>query len=60
MKKKARMGRPPLPEGKVRQVFAVRVSPAERTSIEKAAERAGLSISEWARITLMEAATRRP
>lgn len=57
MKKKPRMGRPPLPKGEVRSVFAIRLSLAERERVESSAKAAGMSASEWARATLLTAST---
>jgi predicted HicB family RNase H-like nuclease len=52
-------GRPPFPTGKAKVgVFAIRLSAEERAAIRLAAERAGLSVSEWARNELLEAANR--
>ena len=48
-------GRPKLPKGEKREVFALRLSPAERDAIERAAHVAGLGPSEWARKVLTEA-----
>lgn len=51
-------GRPKLPKGERREVFALRLSPAERIAIEGAAEAAGISVAKWARRTLIAAAAR--
>jgi len=52
------MGRPPLPEGEVREiVFTLRLSEAERDRIVEAAKLAGQPATRWARETLV-AATR--
>jgi uncharacterized protein (DUF1778 family) len=54
---KARMGRPPLAEGKARDiVFTLRLAPDERDAIEAAAERAGKPVTQWARELLIGAA----
>lgn len=56
-KKKARMGRPPLPIGSAREVvFTLRISDAEREVIAAAAERAGKVPAQWAREMLLACA----
>jgi hypothetical protein len=55
--KKARMGRPPLAEEDVRDVFfKIRVSPKERDEIVSAAERDSKPVTQWARVALLKAA----
>jgi hypothetical protein len=55
--KRARIGRPPLAEGKARDiVFTVRVSPEERQAFVAAAERSGQPVTQWARDALVFAA----
>jgi hypothetical protein len=57
MSPKPRMGRPPLPKGKARDiVFTVRMSPAERDEIVQAAKRDGVPATQWARGALLRAA----
>lgn len=56
-KKKARMGRPPLPPGSAKEiVFTLRLSEAERVAIEAAAARESKSPRQWARDVLIERA----
>lgn len=56
--KKVRIGRPPLPKGTVREkITPIRLQETERATFEKAAQKAGLSLSEWIRQTLRAAAT---
>jgi len=51
--KRPRIGRPPLPKGEVREkITPIRLQENERTAFEKAAQKAGLSLSEWIRQTL--------
>jgi predicted HicB family RNase H-like nuclease len=51
--KKTKLGRPPLPKGEVRErITPIRLQEDERTRFEKAAQKAGLSLSEWIRQTL--------
>jgi hypothetical protein len=46
-KRKAKMGRPPIPEADRRDVFtAVRLTRAERAALEAEAKRAGVTVSE--------------
>jgi hypothetical protein len=54
-KKKAAkpMGRPPLPEGMVRETFTLRITAAEREAFVRAAERAGKPVTQWAREALL-------
>ena len=57
---KARMGRPPLPEGTVKTiVFTLRVSEAERDAFAAAAARIGKPVTQWAREALVESAASR-
>jgi hypothetical protein len=53
--KKRKVGRPPLPKGEVKKVTPVRLPDNERALFERAAEKAGLSLSEWMRQTLRSA-----
>jgi hypothetical protein len=56
--KKVRMGRPPLAEEDVRDVFfKIRVSPKERDEIVAAAERDGKPATQWARDVLLATAS---
>ena len=51
--KKPRIGRPPLPKHQVREkITPIRLQENERAAFEKAAQKAGLSLSEWIRQTL--------
>jgi predicted HicB family RNase H-like nuclease len=53
------MGRPPLGDGKARDVvFTLRVSPEERAALVAAAEREGKPVTQWARDALLASATR--
>jgi predicted HicB family RNase H-like nuclease len=55
-KKPARIGRPPLPKHEVREkITPIRLQEDERARFEKAARKAGLSLSEWIRQTLRAA-----
>jgi hypothetical protein len=56
LKKKKKMGRPPLPRGEARSVFSVRFSDGERAVVESAAKREGEPVTQWARKTLLAAA----
>jgi uncharacterized protein (DUF1778 family) len=52
-----RMGRPPVPKKLAKgSLLSVRFSESERRALEKAAELAGVRLSEWARRTLLAAA----
>jgi len=49
-------GRPFLPKDHVKQEsVTVRLKPGEKVDLEKAAERAGIKLSEWIRRTLKSA-----
>ena len=50
--KKRKAGRPSLPKGEVKKVTPIRLQDNERAMFERAAEKAGLSLSEWIRQTL--------
>lgn len=50
--KKRSVGRPALPKGEVKKVTPIRLQDNERAMFEQAAEKAGLSLSEWIRQTL--------
>ena len=52
---KARMGRPPLPDGAAKSVFAIRLSDSERDAVKQAAKQAGKPMSQWAREVLLQA-----
>ncbi len=57
-RRKPRIGRPPLPKGEAKgALLSVRFSTDERRTLEGAAERNGASLSEWARRTLLDAAS---
>jgi predicted HicB family RNase H-like nuclease len=54
--KKRSVGRPSLPKGEARaKVTPVRLQDNERAAFEKAAQKAGMSLSEWIRQTLRSA-----
>lgn len=54
--KKPKLGRPPLPKHEVREkITPIRLQENERTAFERAARKAGLSLSEWIRQTLRTA-----
>jgi hypothetical protein len=55
MGNKPAIGRPRLPKGKAKEVFALRLAPEERKSIERAAKEAGLRATEWARNAMLGA-----
>lgn len=55
---KAKRGRPRLPAEEKKQVFAVRLTPEERSMIERAADASGLTVSEWSRRELIAAASK--
>jgi hypothetical protein len=49
-------GRPRLPKGEARgAVLSVRLTAAERATVEKAASAAGQSASDWARVAILGA-----
>lgn len=53
------MGRPPMPAGKAKSaVFLMRLSPTERSIIDKAAHAKGVDASTWARKVVLQAARR--
>lgn len=55
--KKAKPGRPPVPRKLAKgALLSVRFSEDERRALERAAEREGLRMSEWARRCLLDAA----
>jgi predicted HicB family RNase H-like nuclease len=52
------MGRPPVAKKLAKaSLLSVRLSQSERKTIENAARRDGVKLSEWARKTLLEAAS---
>jgi hypothetical protein len=54
--KKPKLGRPPLPKHAVREkITPICLQENERAVFEKAAQNAGLSLSEWIRQTLRAA-----
>jgi uncharacterized protein (DUF1778 family) len=55
MSNKSTIGRPRLPKGKVKEVFAIRLTPADRRAIEAAAKLAGQRATEWARNAMINA-----
>jgi predicted HicB family RNase H-like nuclease len=51
------MGRPPLPDGKAKDiVFTLRLSESERDALATAAKRAAKPVTQWAREALLELA----
>ena len=55
--KKRKVGRPALPRGQAKAVMArIRLQENERAAFEKAAQKAGLSLSEWMRQAAWQAA----
>lgn len=56
-KKPPKLGRPVLPKGQSKSVFALRLNDAERAAITKAAERAGKPVTQWAREALLARAS---
>jgi len=55
-KKAPKRGRPALPEGESKSVFALRLNVAEKAAIEAAAERQSKPLAQWAREALLLAA----
>jgi hypothetical protein len=54
-----KMGRPPKPPDEVRAgVYQLRLTADERAEYDRAAERAGVNLSEWIRASLTKAARR--
>jgi len=54
--KAKKVGRPTLPKGKAKDIITpVRMKPIERAQFERAAKKAGLSLSGWIRQTLEDA-----
>jgi predicted HicB family RNase H-like nuclease len=59
MEKQRGPGRPPRdPSGEASKIVPIRMTDSERIEYQKAAERSGLSLSEWARAQLNRAAKR--
>jgi uncharacterized protein (DUF1778 family) len=57
-RKKARMGRPPKPADDVRgDVIRLRVTRAEKRTMENAATKAGKDLSAWLRSLALDAAS---
>lgn len=55
--KKRPIGRPKLPRGEEREVvLTLRLKPAERRELERAAKAAGQTVSGWAREALLSRA----
>ena len=50
------MGRPPLAEGKAKDVFTLRLSHDELSEIVAAATRSGQPVRQWARDVLLKTA----
>jgi len=60
MEKKPKRGRPPKsPEEKASAVLYIKLTQAERESIESAAGRAGANVTTWVREVALRAAKRR-
>jgi uncharacterized protein (DUF1778 family) len=56
--KKPKIGRPPVPKKLEKaSLLSVRFTADERKDLERAAERLGMRLSEWARRTLIAAAS---
>ena len=56
---KPRIGRPPVPKKLAKgALLSVRFSADERRVLDRAAERTGKRLSEWARLALLAAADR--
>jgi hypothetical protein len=55
---KRKVGRPSLPKNEVKKVTPVRLLDREKNAYEKAAQKAGMSFSEWVRRTLNAAASK--
>jgi predicted HicB family RNase H-like nuclease len=59
--KKPKLGRPPLPKGELREkITPIRLQENERAIFERAAQKAGLSLSEWIRQSLRVATKQEP
>ena len=57
MKKKPKMGRPPMPNGTAKGIlFAFRIAKIEADKIQQAIKRSGMEKPEWARRALLSAA----
>jgi predicted HicB family RNase H-like nuclease len=57
MPKKRGRGRPALPKGKASSdLIGTRVSPEERRAFELLAEKEGVTLSKWVRLSLLRAA----
>lgn len=57
LKRKPRIGRPPLPRGQAKNVvLSLRLTSEELERIERAARRAGRTPSDWARDDILRAA----
>jgi hypothetical protein len=55
--KKPKLGRPPVPKKLAKDsLLSVRLSQGERATLELAANKWGLKLSEWARRSLLKAA----
>ena len=58
-KNKSKVGRPKLPKGEARGTMTqFRLQPAERKAFQEAAEKEGLTLSDWMRETLKAAVSR--
>ena len=54
MRARAKLGRPPLAEGKAKAaMFTIRLAPDERAAIERASKARGMRASQWAREVLL-------
>lgn len=55
MKKKSKMGRPPIPPENRRSVnFTIRLTESERDAVESEARKAGLTVGEFIRRRLLK------
>ena len=57
-KRESKRGRPEKPESEKLKALPVRCKDSERKAYEKAAARAGVTLAEWIRATLNEAAVK--
>lgn len=57
--RKSKGGRPRRDPSVVAKPLAIRLTPSERRAIEAAAERDGMSVSDWARRAMLLVATSR-
>jgi len=54
---KTKMGRPPKPKGEAKnEILTLRLTSPEKKAVERAAKQLRLPVSEWARLSVLEAA----